>query len=275
MALSPFAYSEGWQVFKNTFDAALVVNSDVPDTTLLYAAVTNANSSEGPYLNSGSFNQINNPGDIVHMLTAQNKSVEGLTLTGTAYYAPEMFTTEDALILWGDARFSISDYSIALQGGTIMGANDANLGEDTVAFGAKVGANFGMFGASVAFSSVDEGHVGITNLGTGATSPLYTQMLINNVGHVNASDSDYLKASANVAAFGGKFVVNYGMAIEKRDGSGNALTSGAGESPYEVDVMYTQTLGNTKLFAAYVLTDGDIDGQDSNNFVRVWARYSF
>jgi len=275
MALSPFAYSEGWQVFKNTFDAALVVNSDVPDTTLVYAAVTNANSSVGPYLNSGSFNQINNPGDIVHMLTAQNKSVEGLTLTGTAYYAPDMFTTEDALVLWGDAKFGISDYSIALQGGTIMGANDAGLGEDTVAFGAKVGANFGMFGASVAFSSVDEGTVGITNLGTGIKSPLYTQMVLNNVGQLHASDSDYLKASANVAAFGGKFVVNYGMAIEKRDGAGNALASGAGESPYEVDVMYTHTFGNTKLFAAYVLTDGDIDGQDSNNFVRVWARYSF
>ncbi|HIP27799.1 MAG TPA: hypothetical protein EYG82_01325 [Sulfurovum sp.] len=278
-ALSPFAFTEGWQMFKNTFDAALVVNSDIPDTTLVYAAVTNANGSVGPYLNSGSFNQINNPGDIVHMLTVQNKSVSGLTLTGTAYYAPDMFTTEDALVLWGDAKFGISDYSIALQGGTIMGANDAGLGEDTVAFGAKVGANFDFsgttFGASVAFSSVDEGVVGITNLGTGVKSPLYTQMVLNNVGQLHAKDSDYLKASANVGAFGGKFVVNYGMAIEKRDGNGVALASGAGESPYEVDVMYTQTLGNTKLFAAYVLTDGDIDGQDSNNFVRVWARYSF
>jgi len=280
LALSPFAFSESWQMFQNTFDAALVVNSDIPDTTLVYAAVTNSNHSVGPYLNSGSFNQINAQGDVVHMLTAQNKSVSGLTLTGTAYYAPDMFTTEDALVLWGDAKFGISDYSIALQGGTIMGANDAGLGEDTVAFGAKVGAQFSMFdtsfGASVAFSSVDEGTVGITNFGTGVKSPLYTQMILNNVNHVNSSDSDYLKASANVAAFAGKIVVNYGMAIEKRDGKGVALASGAGESPYELDVMYTQGLGaNTKLFAAYVLTDADIDGQDSNNFVRVWARYSF
>jgi hypothetical protein len=101
-------------------------------------------------------------------------------------------------------------------------------------------------------------------------------MVLNNVGQLHAKDSDYLKASANVAAFAGKIVVNYGMAIEKRDGNGVAKASGAGESPYELDVMYTQGLGaNTKLFAAYVLTDADIDGQDSNNFVRVWARYSF
>jgi len=39
MALSPFAYSEGWQVFKNTFDAALIVNTDIPDTALVRALV--------------------------------------------------------------------------------------------------------------------------------------------------------------------------------------------------------------------------------------------
>ncbi|MCF6245442.1 MAG: hypothetical protein L3J43_10470 [Sulfurovum sp.] len=279
MALSPFAYTEGWQVFKNTFDAALVVNTDVPDTTLVGAVVTNSNRSVGPYLNSGSFTQINNPGDVVYMLTAQNKSVEGLTLTGTYYFAPEMLVTEDVSVLWGDAKFGISNYSIALQGGTILTGEPAGV-KDTTAFGAKVGTHFDFsgtgIGASVAYSSVDEGTVGITNLGTGIKSPLYTQMVLNNVGQLHASDSDYLKVSADVAAFGGKFVVNYGMAIEKRDGNGVALADGAGASPYEVDVMYSQALGdNTKLFAAYVLTDADVDGQDSNNFVRVWARYSF
>ena len=214
------------------------------------------------------------------MLTAQNKSVEGLTLTGTYYYAPEMLVTEDVSVLWGDAKFAISNFSVALQGGTILGAGDTVGGADTVAFGGKVGTNFDFtgttIGASAAYSSVDEGTVGITNFGTNVKSPLYTQMVLNNVGQLHASDSDYLKLSANVGAFGGKFVVNYGMAVEKRDGNGVALADGAGASPYEVDVMYSQKLGqNTKLFAAYVLTDADITGQDSNNFVRFWARYSF
>jgi hypothetical protein len=46
-ALSPFAFTEGWQIFKNSFDAALVVNTDLPDTTLVYAAVSKSNSSVG------------------------------------------------------------------------------------------------------------------------------------------------------------------------------------------------------------------------------------
>jgi hypothetical protein len=272
-SLSPFAFSEGWQMFKNTFDAALVVNSDVPDTTLVYAAVVNANSSLGAYANEDAFNKINAEGDVVHMLTAQNKSIEGLTLTGSYYFAPDHLVTEDLSVIWADAKFKVSSFSAALQGGTIVGAEDVG-GKDTTAFGAKLGGNFGMFGASVAYSSVDEGTVGISNFG-GVKSPLYTQMVLNNVGQLHASDSDYLKLSANAKALGGKFIVNYGMAIEKRDGAGNALASGEGESPYEVDFIYKTKVGNTKLFAAYVMTDADIDGQDTNNFARVWARYSF
>ena len=42
-SLSPFAFSEGWNVFKNTFEAALVVNTDIPDTTLVGAYVNRAN----------------------------------------------------------------------------------------------------------------------------------------------------------------------------------------------------------------------------------------
>ncbi len=44
-SLSPFAFSENWQQFENTFEAALVVNSSLPDTTLVYAFVTRGNGS--------------------------------------------------------------------------------------------------------------------------------------------------------------------------------------------------------------------------------------
>ena len=44
-SLSPFAWSEGWNVFKNTYEAALIVNSSVPDTTLVGAWVSGANQN--------------------------------------------------------------------------------------------------------------------------------------------------------------------------------------------------------------------------------------
>jgi hypothetical protein len=262
-SLSPFAFSEGWNVFKNTFEAALVVNSDLPDTTLVYAAVGKSNGSTG---NLNTFNKINANGDVVHMLTAQNKSIDGLTLTGSYYYAPDFTTADDVNVLWGDAKFAISDYSIALQGGTIL-AKDALGGapaDDTTAFGAKIGGNFGMFDASVAYSSVDAGSVPIHNLGTGVKTPLYTQMILNQ-NHIK-TDADTIVLRAGMKALGGKFGIAYDITTD------NATNN----SDYqELDLTYkTKVTDNTTLFAGYVYHNDDA-WADSENFARVWARYNF
>ena len=256
-ALSPFAFSEGWNVFKNTFEAALVVNSDLPDTTLVYAFVNGANK----HGNLSQFSRINHDG--VHMLTAQNKSVEGLTLTGSYYYAPDMLTTEDVSALWGDAKFGISDYSIGLQGGTIIGPDDIG-GKDTTGFGAKIGGNFDMFDASVAYSSVDEGTVAIHNLGTGVKTPLYTQMILNQ--SKIKSDADAIVVRAGVKALGGKIGAAYCMTTDN---------SAASNDSTELDVTYkTKVSDSTTLFAGYVMTDED-NLNDARNLVRVWGRYNF
>jgi len=109
-SLSPFAYSEGWQVFKNTMEAALVVNKDLPDTTVVYAAVGRANSSIGRLDNFEDMGTRWGTASTVrfgttHMLTIQNKSIDNLTLTGSYYYAPfANSSSQNADIIWGDAK---------------------------------------------------------------------------------------------------------------------------------------------------------------------------
>ncbi len=258
-SLSPFAYSEGWQIFKNTFDAALVVNTSLPSTTLVYAFIKNANRSVGPYLNEDSFASINGS-DGGHMITAQNKSISGLTLTGSYYTLPDASD-----ILWGDAKFKAGMFNVAVQGGQV----DPENGDATTAFGAKVGAKIGIINASVAYSSVSNDNAKgpkISNI-TGVKSPLYTQTVLNNVGQYAATPgSDFLKLFATAKALGGTVKVGYGAGLERNDGAEYS----------EIDLMYvTKITKNTKVFAAYVYTDQDIAGKDSTNFVRFWARYSF
>lgn len=286
-SLSPFAYSEGWQVFKNTMEAALVVNTDIPNTTLVYAAVSRTNSSIGRLDNFqdmgtrwGEDNTVQF--GTVHMLTAQNKSVENLTVTGTYYYAP--FAHDDSLaanIVWGDAKYKASNYSFALQGGLLT----ADGLDDTTAFGAKVGANFGMFNASVAYSSAN-GPLRITNLASfqptlpnvGIKSPLYTQMVLNNIGVHHAQDADYIKVAASAKVLGGKLGVAYGQTLDNRNVESGTTINAYGENPFEIDVTYkTKITKNITLFGAYVYVDRDdtADVEDGNNFLRFWARYNF
>ena len=88
-SLSPLAYSEGWNVFKNTFDAIIAINSDIPKTTLVGAYVGNAT---GMGLGTTSdIGAVTNAFPMAvtktaYMITAQTTAIPMTTLTGS-YYA--------------------------------------------------------------------------------------------------------------------------------------------------------------------------------------------
>ena len=104
-SLSPFAFSEDWNVFHNTFDSVLVVNTDLPDTTLAGAWILRANYNETG-ANMSHFRKLNQH-DGVYMLTAQNKSIDGLTLTGTGYYGANV-VEKKIWLSFGEMQNSIS-----------------------------------------------------------------------------------------------------------------------------------------------------------------------
>jgi hypothetical protein len=288
-ALSPFAFSETWNVFKNTFEAAVIINSDLPDTTLVGAWVNRNNDIVGPLTTFAK----TNGDDGVFMLTAQNKSIEGLTLTGSYYYAANFVdnnaglaafvgaaTTNPASIVWGDAAYTMGDYYVALQGGSMMSDDlDNNLN----AFGGKVGGKFGMFSAEVAYTSVDDGGtatvggvtaqaVTIQNFG-GVKTPLYTQMILNQ--RVIDNDADTIVAKVSADTEYGKFAIAYDMTTY------NASAATTNEYT-ELDVTYSTKIGeSTELFAAYIMQTDDgatfapNATDDTQSTVRVWARYNF
>ena len=283
-SLSPFAFSEGWNVFKNTFEAALLVNTDITDTTLVYAFVNRSNS----VFNLGDWSDISAVGgaavarDGVHMLTAQNKSIENLTLTGSWYYAADMVVNAaDANVLWADAKYGFNSYGLVLglQGGVVLTdepliANTLQI-EDTTAFGAKIGGNFDMFDASLAYSSVDDGTVNIENFGTNVKTPLYTQMIFNQ--NVIKRDSDTIVVRAGMKALGGKFGLAYGYSDMGNTALPSVTGNRLGEGEYsELDLTYKTKVfsDSTTLFAGYVYQDDD-RMDDTQNMLRFWARYNF
>jgi len=274
-SLSPFAWSEGWNVFKNTYEGALVVNTSVPDTVLVGAWVNKANQN-GVFLGSNlnDFNQINGS-DGVYMITAQNKSVDDLTLTGSYYIGTKMIGekdngAEDLSIAWASAEYSNDMLLAGVQGGSVM---SKGFTKDTTAFGAKIAGNIKMFSAEVAYSSVDDGDAGVFNVG-GVKTPLYTQMILNQA--FIASDADTVSVKGSVKALGGKFIAQYGMTTQHNvvlETENGTIT--ADQDYKEVDFIYKTKVGeNTTLLAAYV--NQDVQAHNStNNVLRFWARYNF
>ena len=269
-SLSPLAFSESWNVYKNTFDAILAINKDIPGTTLVGAYVDRSN-------NHGDLSTFDNltavgghvrPDNGAYMLTAQNKSLKDVTVTGSYYAivaggatAPAIAPHVDAL--WLDAQASnLGPVSLAVQAGQL--SPDGTGFNDTKVLGAKVGGKAGNANLSLAYSKINRGTLSVQNVGTGVKTPLYTQMVANQ-GHIS-NDADTVVLKGVVPLGTSKLIAQYGLTTDN---------SVAGTDYNELDVIYKFKALGTNMLAAYVRADHDVAGQDPANIIRVWTRYNF
>jgi len=272
-SLSPFAYTEDWNVLGNTFDAVLVVNTDLPNTTLVGAWVAKANLNAMPAVSGfslstalfgdgGVMNQFHNLNeqDGVFMLTAQNTSIENLTLTGSWYFASNFSPVDDLNIVWGDAQYNAGSFTVGIQGGSIM----VDPLDDTTAFGAKVATTISDINVALAYSNVNDGTTGMFQVG-GTTSALYTNTVLNQfTGGLLEHDSDKFVVSADMAALGGTISAAFGY-------TDSAFT----DTTTELDLAYSTNITDSlAVTAAYVYADIDAIN-DSANVIRVIGSYKF
>ena len=273
-SLSPFAYSEDWNVFKNSFDAVLAVNSDIPNTTLVGAYV-----AKGNYNNVGS--NMSSYGDIsttagtvsdtAYMITAQNKSIPMATVTATYYSVSNVAGSVDADILWGDVAIAGKDLPMGLnfgiQGGQI--APDLTGAKDTNALGLQAGIKpVDALTLTAAYTTVNDGTVGVKNTG-GIKTPLYTQMILNQTSLYSDNDTYMLKAAYSLGTAG--TIIAQGTMTD--DNRNIAIP----KDMTDLELVYKVKAGGVDFLAAYVnqswdAAAGAADGQD---LIRLVARYNF
>ena len=264
-SLSPLAFSESWNVFKNTFDAAVVVNSDIPDTTVVGAYVARSNT----HSNLASFNDMAGGAlpSGAYMLTVANKSKKEVPVTLTYYSLPDLTGGEGGYALWGDVQVDAGTLAqapypvqVGFQGGQISPENGL---EDTTAFGAKVTGKAGLVNLKLAYSTVDDGTLSVQNVGTGVKTPLYTQMVANQ--NAISRDADTIVLQAAGAAGPGKLIAQYGATSDNSDASNDYN---------ELDILYKFKALGTNMLVAYIMQDDDAHS-DPNNILRFWTRYNF
>ena len=308
-SLSPLAFTEGWNVFKNTFEAILAVNTDLPKTTLVGAYVTGT-TGIGNLANTTAIS--NNNSSSNYMVTAQTKLIPMTTLTASSYQlnnidvnqlnvAGAVTDTVDATAYWVDAKISPKDaplgLNLSLQAANISpdaissGAT-ASVLDDTNAFGAKIAGKAGALSFKAAYSSVDGSstgaQLGMRNVGTGTKTALYTQMMYNQNAITLDSDTIVLGVAYDAGSIG-KFAANYGMSDMGINGvSATTMNSAANAVDYnELDLVYKVKSGGVQYFAIAAIRDIDTGGtmnstQAANTtgatedtVIRFWARYNF
>jgi len=306
MSLSPLAYSEDWNVFKNTFEAALVINSDIPDTLVVGAYVGQGNGSSGSnfatFGNLKAATQVGNANvnGTAYMLTVQNKSLPMTTVTASYYDLAKVgenlsagtpTTSIGADAVWLDV--AIADKSlpmglkVGLQAGSIMPDSTFDntvLGTvdmaDTTAYGIKIGlAPVEALTLCAAYTSVDGDddklNVAVKNTGTGVKTPLFTQMIYNQDAIALDANTFMLKASYNTGDYG--TVIAQGTSTTA--GSSNLMNRGGVDTDYtDLELVYKVKVSGMDLMAAYINRDWsekNTYNADQENAVRIVARYAF
>lgn len=238
---TPLAFTETWGVDRNTFEAAVLINQSIPDTTLVATSIGKSNGSAddrtsaresgiasilngGTGLNlndlsltaagyvaaDGTFSTFGSQG--TYAFGVVNNSIKPLTLQAWYY---DMVQLAEAY--WLQADLNIDGILAGVQYANTQADTGANLGtlgvigatEDTTAWSAMVGYDMkDVVKVKAAYSDVDEdGLLGVANTATGSVatlggqSKLYTEMWWN-YGYVSAVGAESFSLTAETTVAG-------------------------------------------------------------------------
>lgn len=265
---SPLVNSDGWALFPNNFEAILLQNQDIQDTTVAICYVT-----EERKLKSDTFEDIAENGGF--MLGVINKSITDTVLSGY-YYRVDDVSDVDAIYLEATTKVS----SISLAGQYMLFNPDMINTKKTNAFGLKVSLKVGKFDLTAAYSMVDDGTLNAAKFSdSGIKTPLYTSTISGDGDIAGATDTDSYKFSLGLSPINS---LNITANVGYYDHGANSSARPNDESvSKELAVKYTG-FKNITLFGAYVNSDHNGIGawkgvtiNDALNSIRIWASYKF
>lgn len=248
---TPFFRSEKWNIAANTFDAAVLVNQDIEDTTLVAAWVGRGNGTAGSTVAldgqhfqggmqgfGGTAGTLGNAGNPAYAVGAVTKAIPMTTFQVWGYKIPSVATAQ-----WVQADVAATpEVSVGLQyAGTKLTASGAT----TSAVAGKLGYAADGLSISGAYSKRDDkAGIDIANIATGHTagseSNLYTEAYWN-LGRVGAQGAKAFALDAGYdlgAAKVGVRYVNSDSTVNASDLSETALTVGTKVGPLDAELAY-------------------------------------
>ena len=167
---TPLAFTETWNIARNTFDAFTFVNTDIEDTTLVGSLVTRAN---GPFefdLIQGGQTDL---GDGIYAAGVVTKLIPNTTAQLWYYNSDTQLDKDNKL--WLQADTNVADgISIGLQYGLAMAAKDGV--DDSSIIAGKIAYDANGMGLYAAYSQADkDGKNNFANYAGYGMSNVYTE----------------------------------------------------------------------------------------------------
>ena len=282
---TPLAYSEKWNVMPTTFDAAVVINSDLADkgVTLVGAYVSKSNGHggkpQGYATPLGDFDRLG-----VHGAYAAGVLYSSDNLKANAWY----YTVPSAAdAFWTDARIKVSGVNLTAQfAGFVLENEPADKSDKNTLAGAlkgsyKVNEQLNVCLAAAQTTGEKSSHQ-VSNVGTGGFKTKLATATITGDGDVaGATDTTSFKAKASYnLGENGSLIAQYGHYMHGEDSSvqtGNFARK-ADETASAAELIYKRDLLGMNVLVAYSYMDNIMqltNAEDKAQLFRVVARYNF
>lgn len=260
---TPLAFTETWNAAPNTFEAAVLVNQDLPDTTLVAAYVARGNGNNnnlavnGSTLNaSGTFTSYHNNSATLKAVAAAtgsaaaisaanasddhggayaaglvNKSIPGLTIHPVYYNV-----TDTATAGWIDVTYTglpmvkvealyayVDAAGVTNKFLKALGVEDRK----TDAYAAKVSGTFAGVNVGASYSNVSAGVFPIANTATNFTkTKIYTASILSDGRIAAQPDVSAWKLEASTSVAGFDLAASYATYDVKANNKGYRLFAG-------------------------------------------------
>lgn len=279
---TPLAFSEKWSVAANTFDAAVLVNQDIPDTTLVGAWVGKGNGANALGYNARGIGGVDNnatygiDGGVVgaganfntfaqkgaYAVAVINNSLKFLTAQAWYYNVTSV----------ADAYWLQADWDCKLVKDVKIGVQYANMSPKGVVELAGVTKDSSAYAVKLAYVGIDklnlfaayskadsDGVLKIANVGTdntrAAQSKLYTEAWWN-YGYVGAPDAASVNLTAEYDAGFAKLGAYYtDVSIGDTNAVNRSVNGKDTVDMTELAVIVSKSFGPLDTTLAYISTD--------------------
>ena len=259
---TPLAFTEQWSIEKNTFEAAVLINQDIKDTTIVGAYVGRGNGSDvtdnGVVATGGEFSNYGGKG--AYVLGAINNSWKPLTAQAWFYDV-----VRHATATWFQGDLDLSTVGAK---GVTLGAQYTTLSAgDTDAYAAMVGYSAKSLSAKLSYSQVSKNGAAGYNTATGATNgqtKLYTETWWN-YGNVTKADA----RTVNLTVEAPTSVADLGLYVTMVD------HQAVRADLTEYTASASKSMGPVDASLVYIHTDMPETGTAGDNTVQVYLTANF
>lgn len=265
---TPLLFTERWNASFNTFDAATIINSDLPYTTLvaIYVNQHNGGAHAGNGTATGFPSTTMHNGESFGFGSSYNAATDNVTdgKKGAFAFGAMIKPIENLACnlwyydvnsnltaYWVDAEYKMSGIFMGIQN---SGVDVAALGADNAMITAgKIGYTIDKFSVDASYSVTDEGNSGtvaIANIATGDKSKIYTQSVFQDGAVVGARDTTAWRVGASY-----KFdIANLSASVQNTQQDAGIMKDGT-----EFDLVATSNIAkNFDLTGIYVHRDVDM-----------------